>query len=110
MYGGRSPDRSRLLQLVTQGGHGPLHALVLLPLTLQHGRLGLHLLDYFVQHPAHTFGLLLLQLKPCLALHVRVVQLHMARRGGEDSRGGIGLMVFAKGSINAAVQLNVNID
>lgn len=86
MDGGRFPDRSCLLQLVTQGGHGPLHALVLLPLTLQHGRLGLHLLDYFVQHPAHSFGLLLLQLKLCLALHVRVVQLHKSDDGERFTR------------------------
>lgn len=68
-------DRSGLLQFVAERGHGALHALVLLPLALQHRRLGLHLLDDLVQHSAHPLGLLLLQLQLRLALRIRVVEL-----------------------------------
>lgn len=70
------PDRPSLFQLVAQGGHGSLHALVLLSLTLEDRSLGLDLLDDLIQHSAHSLGLLLLQLKLRLTLCMRIVQLN----------------------------------
>lgn len=74
------PDRSSLLKLVAQGGHGSLHALVLLPLPLQNRSLGFDLLNNLIQHFAHSPGLLLLQLELRLTLGIRIVQLRQEQR------------------------------
>lgn len=70
------PDRSSLLQLVAQGRHGSLHALVLLSLTFEDRCLGLDLLDDLIQNSAHSPGLLLLKLKLSLTFCVRIIQLN----------------------------------
>lgn len=70
------PDRSSLLQLVAQGGHGSLHAFILFSLALEDRSLGLNLLYDLIQHSAHPPGLLLLKLKLCLTLCIRIVQLN----------------------------------
>lgn len=67
--------RSSLFQLVAQWGHGSLHALILLPLALQHRSFSLNLLNDLIQHSAHSSGLLFLKLELCLTLCVRIEQL-----------------------------------
>lgn len=70
------PDRPSLFQLVAERGHGSLHALILLSLTLEDRSLGLDLLDDLIKHSAHSPGLLLLQLKLRLTLRICIVQLN----------------------------------
>ena len=70
------PDRSSLLQLVAQGGHGSLHALILFSLALEDRCFGLNLLYDLIQHSAHPPGFLLLKLKLCLTLCIRIVELN----------------------------------
>lgn len=79
-----SPDHLSLLQLVAQRGHRSLHALVLLPLTLEDGGLGLNLLDYLIQHSTHSPGLLLLHLKLCLTFCICIVQLNTGEVEGKS--------------------------
>lgn len=77
-------DRSSLFQLVTQGGHGSLHALIFLPLALEDRCFGLNLLDDLIQDPANSPGLLFLKLELCLTLCICIVQLKKKQK----NRGG----------------------
>ena len=78
---GTSSHLQGLLQLGGEAGDRLLHALKLVPLPLQKGGLGLHLLHDLVQVLVHPLVLDSLRLQQILRLHVGAVQLN---RGAES--------------------------
>ena len=76
---GRQAHLDGLLQLGGEAGHRLLHALVLVTLPLEDGRLGLHLLHDVIQVLIHPPVVQPLQLQLLLSLDVRAVQLQVGK-------------------------------